>query len=209
MDHEQLWTTIEKHRLALADLLEGLSPDHWDQPSLCREWRVRDVAAHVTMSTRVRPFHALKGVVLAGGNFNRYVAQEARARSDRPTAELVSDLRSAAGSRRHPPGTKPQDPLCDVLVHTLDIARPLGIEHEVPPDAGLIAADRFWSMGFPFHARRRAAGVRLRATDAAWERGDPSAPEAAGRLADILLVLAGRPAGAERLEGAGVGAIRF
>jgi uncharacterized protein (TIGR03083 family) len=30
-----------------ADLLAGLSPDQWEQASLCERWRVRDVVAHV------------------------------------------------------------------------------------------------------------------------------------------------------------------
>ena len=107
-----------------------------------------------------------------------------------------------AGVRHHPPGTKPEDPLADILVHTQDIAVPLGIEHPMPTDAAVAAADRIWSMSFPFHARRRAQGLRLRATDAPWERaaGDD---EVTGPLASVLLALTGRPEGAVRLEGPG------
>jgi uncharacterized protein (TIGR03083 family) len=36
-----------EEREDLADLLAGLSPDQWEQPSLCENWRVRDVVAHV------------------------------------------------------------------------------------------------------------------------------------------------------------------
>jgi hypothetical protein len=39
-------------------------------------------------------------------------------------------------------------------------------------DAVLASADRVWSMGFPFHARHRLAGLRLVATDADWSLGD-------------------------------------
>lgn len=116
----------------------------------------------MTLSTRARPFTALVGLIQARGSFNHYGAQDARARSGRPTAELVADLRAAAGVRHHPPGTKPEDPLVD---------------------------------------------VRLRATDAAWERGDPDGDEAAGPLADILLDLAGRAVALERLKGPGVDAL--
>ncbi len=207
MDRELLWATIEAERLALADLLDTLTPDQWEGPSLCRGWRVRDVAAHVTLATRARPLNAMVGLVLARGNFNTYVARDARARSARPTAELVADLRAAAGSRHHPPGTKPEDPLGDVLVHAQDIARPLGIDHDMPTEGAITAADRIWAMSFPFHARRRVAGVRLRAIDAPWERGDGGDPEAAGPIADILLLLAGRAAGLARLEGPGVAAL--
>jgi hypothetical protein len=41
------WGLIETERRSLADLLEPLTPDQWSAPSLCAEWRIRDVAAHV------------------------------------------------------------------------------------------------------------------------------------------------------------------
>ena len=34
-------------RADLADLLATLTPEQWDAPTLCTEWRVRDVVAHV------------------------------------------------------------------------------------------------------------------------------------------------------------------
>lgn len=201
MEHDLLWRTIEAERLALADVLDGLAPEQWDEPSLCAGWRVRDVAAHVTLSTRARPLNAIGGLVRARGSFNRYVAADAAARSARPAAELVADLRRVAASRHHPPGTKAEDPLVDVLVHTQDIAVPLGIDRPMPTDAAVVAADRVWSMSFPFHARRRAAGVLLAATDAQWQRG--SGDDVSGPLAAILLVLTGRAAGLARLAGTG------
>ena len=50
METEERWQMIEAERLSLADLLESLSPDQWEAQSLCTEWRVRDVAAHVAMT---------------------------------------------------------------------------------------------------------------------------------------------------------------
>ena len=53
MDREESWRVITGQRLALARLLEGLSDDEWEQPSLCAGWRVRDVAAHVAMAPQI------------------------------------------------------------------------------------------------------------------------------------------------------------
>ena len=206
MDRAGVWQAVEAERLRLADVLEGLSPEQWDVASLCAGWRVRDVAGHVTLSTRARPITALLGLVQARGDFNRYVAAEARARSARPPATLVDELRAVAGSRHHPPGTKPEDALVDVIVHAMDVARPLGIDHRIGTDRLEVAAERLWSMSFPFHARRRNAGVHLRATAAAWERG--AGAEASGPLDDLVLWLAGRPEGLRRLEGPGAEALR-
>jgi uncharacterized protein (TIGR03083 family) len=36
-------------RLRVANLLDSLSPDDWNAPSLCRRWRVRDVAGHLAL----------------------------------------------------------------------------------------------------------------------------------------------------------------
>lgn len=201
MERELVWKTIEAERLALADLLDGLTARQWDEPSLCAGWKIRDVAAHVTLSTRARPLNAMAGLVRARGSFNRYVATDARARSARPSTELVGDLRRVAAVRHHPPGTKPEDPLVDVLVHSQDIAVPLRIAHPMPTEAAVAAADRVWSMSFPFHARRRAAGIGLRALDAPWERG--SGDEVAGPIAAILLLLCGRSVGLDQLAGPG------
>lgn len=197
-----VWHAIAAQRLALADVLGSLGPAQWDAPSLCEGWRVRDVAAHLTLSTRARPLAALVGVIRSGGRFNRFVARDARARSGRPPAELVAELRAAAASRHRPPFTRPEDPLVDVLVHTLDITVPLGLGHALPLDAVAVAADRVWSMSFPFFARRRARGVRLVATDTDWRRGEGA--EATGPIAALLLVLTGRRRGLELLDGPGV-----
>jgi len=49
MDAELSWQVIEDQRLTIADLLEGLTARGWETPSLCAGWRVRDVAAHVSL----------------------------------------------------------------------------------------------------------------------------------------------------------------
>ena len=41
---------IAGQRRVLADLLAGLNENQWQQPSLCAEWRVKDVAAHVALT---------------------------------------------------------------------------------------------------------------------------------------------------------------
>ena len=192
MDTEQVWTTIEAQRRDLADLLETLDDDAWDRPSLCEGWRVRDVAAHVTLAARARPLQAMVGLLRAGGSFNGYVRSDAVSRArNRTPAVLVAEIRDVAGVRHHPPGTTILDPLVDVLVHGQDIAVPLGIDRPMPPDAALAAADRVWSMGFPFRARKRLRDRRLVATNADWSAGDGGTTVEAP-IEDLLLLLTGR-----------------
>jgi hypothetical protein len=55
--------------------------------------------------------------------------------------ELRRRLRSAAGSRRHPPGRTGRHVLSDALEHGLDVRRPLGIGRTIPTDRLRIALD--------------------------------------------------------------------
>lgn len=209
MDIETQWDCVEAERRGLAALLAGLSPDQWDTPSLCAAWRVRDVAAHVAMTPAGAPstWQILSGLVRARGDlwgFGRDVAIAWGA--DRATDDIVVTLDQQAASRRKPVVTSAENMLLDVLVHAQDIAVPLGIHHPVPPDAGTTAFQRIWSMGWPFHARRKHAGLRLEATDADLIVGE--GPLVLGSLSDLLLLATGRTSACERLDGPGVQLVR-
>jgi uncharacterized protein (TIGR03083 family) len=202
METDELWRTIHGQRSALADILGTLSPQDWEHASLCPDWTVRDVAAHVISSAGFSTGEALVGVLRARGNFNRLMFNEAKRLSARPTDEIIADYRRLDGSRRHPPGTTTVDPLMDVLVHTQDIVRPLGRHHEMPARPSAVAADQVWSRSFPFRARRRLGGYRLAATDIDWAVGD--GPEINGSMGALLLLLTGRAVGAPELSGDGI-----
>lgn len=44
-----VWSAVDRRRRAVVELLTGLGPHEWNIASLCEGWRVRDVAAHLTM----------------------------------------------------------------------------------------------------------------------------------------------------------------
>ena len=204
MDRDEVWQAIDAERLSLADLLDDLTPQEWERPSLCAEWRVRDVAAHLTLSqTGVLP--ALVAVVRARGNLNRMIRDTARHQGRRPTAEYAPLLRAMAGSRRTAPGVTHLEPLIDVLVHGQDIAVPLGRSRAMPARASAAAADRVWPNLWPFRAERRLRGFTFAATDDDWTAG--AGPRVEGPIGAILLLLTGRPAALSRLSGPGVEAL--
>lgn len=199
MDDTRMWQTIDSERAATADLLAGLTDAEWTHPSLCEGWTVREVAAHLTLAPRLKTGDALRAFVRARGSFNRMVDQTSRAEARRPTGEIVAELRGIVGSRKLAPSQTLKNALMDVMVHSQDIALPLGLERHMPVEAAVVAADDLWRIGFPFHARRRLAGHRLAATDTDWSVGEGA--EISGPIEALVMLLAGRTATIPRLTG--------
>ena len=196
---------VSAERQRLADSVADLTAEQWATPSLCAAWTVRDVVAHLTVTTRVTVPRLLRGAVRARGSFDRLAIDLAAERAVAHTpAELVAQLRESAASTRRMPGSSPMDPLMDLVVHAQDVARPLGRRHVSPPDVvaaclAYVATNRF--MGGP----QRLAGVQLVSTDTGWTHGDGA--ELRGPDIDLLLVAAGRRAGLEALQGPGVAVV--
>jgi uncharacterized protein (TIGR03083 family) len=199
MDVDEVWATTHEQRASLCDLLETLTPGQWETLSLCEGWRVRDVAAHLTLA------HGTLGEVLpeflrAGFSFNKTIDRTARKRAAALTeAEIIAWIRGFAGSRRHAVGTTHIEPMLDILVHGQDIARPLGIARPIPEAAAAVAASRAWDRSFPWGSRKKLAGYELIADDVDWRRG--SGKPVHGPISEILLTVTGRPAGRTELTG--------
>lgn len=201
METEEIWRYVDSERAALASLLSGLSASEWDTPSVCPGWKVRDVAAHVISSPQAKVWPVVTGMIRARGDFNRFVFEDARRLGARYSGEeIVAQYGEFAGSRRHPPGTTPADPLLDVLIHTQDIAVPLGIERRMPVEAARAAADRIWTKSFPFKAQKKLSGLKLVASDIDWTVGEGK--EIHGSMEALLLLVSGRKT--SKLTGAGV-----
>lgn len=205
MNREQVWQEVEHERLIFADLLETLSPQEWEHPTMCDGWRVREVAAHVAMAPIIGPLSPWRDVIRAGGNFNRMAYQTARRGSAASPQQLVERVREMAGSRRMAIAMKPLDALLDVITHGQDVARPLGRRHPMSIDATRVAAERVWAMGFPFRARSRFRGFKLTATDTDFSRGEGLDVQAS--IGNLLLVLTGRKQVLDQMAGTGAGAL--
>lgn len=203
MEREDQWQVISQQRRVLADLLAGLDEDQWERPSLCAQWRIKDVAAHVALAPQSPGLPAILGKAMrVGFDFDRVNHDLAVAHADRPTGELVDLLRQLADSRRKPAITTVDNLLFDNLVHVQDVAIPLGLSVAMPVDAAVEGADRVWRMGWPFWAKRRLRGLRLVATDSAWSAGEGA--EVRGPAQALLLLLTGRTEAAlPHLDGPG------
>jgi uncharacterized protein (TIGR03083 family) len=191
MDVEMSWKVIQDQRLAIADLLDGLAAASWETPSLCAGWRIRDVAAHVSLvALPPSPGSVLVDLIRARGSFHQANTNASLRRAERAPEQLIADLRQHAGSRKLPVVSDQRNVLFDILVHGQDIAIPLGIDLPMPVAAGAAGATRVWLMGWPFWARRRLSGLRLTATDVDWAAG--SGTDVHGPIRALLLLLTGR-----------------
>jgi uncharacterized protein (TIGR03083 family) len=204
---DEAWRAIDAHRERLCDLLDGLSEAEWGQPSLCAGWTVRDVAAHLTFA-QARIVQLLPELVRARGGVARMSRESAQRRAATwPTERITGAIRDMIGSRRHVQGVTFDETLIDILVHSQDIAVPLGRALDLPADAAAHAAARVWAPGYRMWPRSRFAGYRLAATDVEFSVGEGSLVHAP--VAAILLLLTGRTEAAlPDLSGPGAAAAR-
>jgi uncharacterized protein (TIGR03083 family) len=199
------WPMIRAEREALADDLETLDVGMWETPSLCAGWSVADLVAHITSTAETTVGGFVGDLVKARFSFDRMNDAGIAAERKATPMEAAQRLRAVAASRKHPPG--PVDSwLGEAVIHGEDIRRPLGISHVYAPAALTRVADFYKKSNLIVGAKKRIAGVTLRATDADWTHG--SGPEVAGPLVALILAMTGRTAVLEDLEGGGVDLLR-
>ncbi len=196
------WRAMDEERSALADDLATLDDSRWDEQSLCSEWKVRHVVAHLIRGADLKTGPFLAGMLKSGMNFNRFMAREGLALGAAAPEELVGQFRKTIGTRRTPVGAKPEIMLIDLVCHSADIRRPTGMTRSVPEATLLTVAEMMKGIGFPLQAKRRIAGLRMSTTDSDWSAGD--GPSVEGPLASVILVMAGRKAPLENLSGEGM-----
>lgn len=204
---EEYWSAVRTLRLGIADLLESLAAEEWDAPSLCRGWRVRDVAGHVAVVPTITTWRMLSVAPSARFNPNRINTLIATREGSRPPDEIIALLRQNAGERRTAKALDTRNSLFDVIVHSQDIALPLGRDFPVPVAFTHRGLQRVWEMGWPFNARKTLGTFTLRAADTDWEVG--TGPEVTGPALTLLLLLTGRTdAATGDLRGPGVTALK-
>ncbi len=199
------WPIIHAERKSLAADLDDLDVTEWARPSLCAEWSVRELLAHMTATARMTAPTFFAQFIASGFRFNEMADKNVvRELGDGP-ADTLARFRSQLTATRRPPG--PIDAMLgEIIVHAEDIRRPLGIAHTYPVDAVVRAASFYKGSNLIVGAKRRIAGLALRATDVAWSTG--SGPEVSGPAIALLLAMTGRHAALDDLEGDGVTVLR-
>jgi uncharacterized protein (TIGR03083 family) len=200
-----IWPTIHDERSALVDDLSGLSDEQWATPSLCAEWSVHDVAAHLVSAAKMTPPRFLVRFASAGFNFDKFAGRQVAVEGAGGPAATLAAMRATASRTSAPPG--PKDTwLGEAFVHGEDIRRPLGISHSYPLPAVTQAVAFYARSNAIIGGRDRVAGVTLKASDADFSVG--SGPVVEGPAISLLLAASGRPSALDDLSGPGLDTLR-
>jgi len=201
-----VWDMTAAERASLVEALAALPEASWDQPSWCAGWNVRDVVGHIIAAATETTAAFFAHLAGAGFNFDRFTDKRTHGiTAGKSTKELVDTLRARISTRNSPPGPK-QTWLGEVVIHGEDIFRPLGIPREHAMEHVLVVADFYKGSNLVVGAKKRIAGLTLRATDAQWTTG--SGPEVTGPSMSLLMAMVGRGQVLADLGGAGVDQLR-
>ncbi|GAA3793489.1 maleylpyruvate isomerase family mycothiol-dependent enzyme [Sphaerisporangium flaviroseum] len=199
MNEDDVRAAVVAERGEQADLLASLRPEQWDAPTLCDNWRVREVVAHTTMPFRTSLGRTLLELAKARGNFNRMADQCARRDAAKLSPEkLLASLRDNVAHPWAPPGGGVHGALSHDVIHGLDITVGAGLNRQVPPERVAMVLTGMRPKNIAFFGTD-LAGVSLQATDLDWSHG--TGTPLRGLAQDLLLVLCGRRLPPGRLEG--------
>lgn len=203
--NDPLWSLAHAERSALADDLSGLSAGQWRHGTLCGEWDVEQVVAHLTAAASLNQWQWLRSMI--GARFRPDVHNQRRLdehRSSTPAGTLER-FRAVIRSTTAPSGHTPAY-LGEVVVHAQDIRRPLGLPRTPGIDALTPVAEFFVRHNFTVASRTHAAGLQLRAEDGPFRAG--TGPLVTGSTLALVMGMAGRAIYLDELDGPGVPILR-
>ncbi|MET3861029.1 uncharacterized protein (TIGR03083 family) [Dietzia sp. 2505] len=195
------WEAIHRARRELAQDLAGFDEAQWRHPTLCGQWDVEHVVAHLTAAASVGQWAWMRSIVLAG--FRPAVHNERRLRDHLGTTpeDTLDRFRAVIDSTVAPSKDLPAY-LGEVIVHGEDIRHPLGLPSQSDTDAVTEVAEFYVSRNFTVNSKTTAAGLAMRATDGPFRAG--AGPEVAGPTLALVMAMAGRRSHLDQLAGDGV-----
>ncbi len=195
------WPLIRGERVSLIADLENVTDTKWAMQSLCSAWTVRDVLAHMTTTAKMTPGRFFGRLAGSGFRFNAMNDKGVREEQGATPADALAGFKSVLDRTTSPPG--PLDAMvAEIVIHSQDIRRPLGIAHTFQPEALTLVGNFVTRGNLLLGGKRRSTGLLLIASDVDWTHG--SGQEVKGPLSSIILALTGRKAGLADLTGDGV-----
>jgi uncharacterized protein (TIGR03083 family) len=200
MTRNEIAEATRREREKLVADLRTLSEEQWDTPSLCSDWRVRDVVGHlIRLWDYYRRMSFARDLIRYGFRVDHALSLTAQQIGRRPAQELLETLQEARYEstlvyRFHP---QPLYALAEWIVHGQDIRRPLGMSATFDPEH-LIAIGNVAQKWYTWGARKRQLSQRLEATDADFAIGH-SQKTLRGPLEAVVMATFGRESRLEEL----------
>jgi uncharacterized protein (TIGR03083 family) len=198
---EHLWAFAHAERTALAQDLSGLNAEQWQHKTLCIQWNVEEVVAHLTAAASLNQWQWARSML--GARFRVDLHNQRRMvdhRGNTP-AETLDRFRAIIGSTTAPSGHTPAY-LGEVIVHAQDIRQPLGLPQTPDVEALTPVAQFFARRNFTVASRTAVADIQLRANDGPFSAG--TGPLVIGSTLALVMSMAGRSPYIAQLDGPGV-----
>jgi uncharacterized protein (TIGR03083 family) len=202
---DELWTLAHSERAALAEELAGLGAEQWRHDTLCGEWDVEQVVAHLTAAASLNQWQWLRSML--GARFRPDVHNQRRLAEHcgSTPAETLDRFRAVITSTTAPSQHTPAY-LGEVVVHAQDIRQPLGLARTPSIEALTPVADFFAQRNFTVASHTHAADLQLRADDGPFAAG--TGPLVTGPTLALVMSMAGRVPYLAELDGPGVPTLR-
>ena len=202
---DDLWALAHAERTALAENLSGLTAEQWRHSTLCGQWDVEEVVAHLTAAASLNQWRWVRSML--GARFRVDTHNQRRMVEHRGStpAETLDRFRAILGSTTAPSGHTPAY-LGEVVVHAQDIRQPLGMPQTPDVDALTPVAAFFARRNFTVASRTAVAGLQLRADDGPFATG--TGPLVTGSTLALVMSMAGRAHYVDHLDGPGVSTLR-
>ncbi|GAA4283706.1 maleylpyruvate isomerase family mycothiol-dependent enzyme [Brevibacterium daeguense] len=202
---DQLWEFMRGERAALTEDLAQLSPAQWRHSTLCEQWDVEEVVAHLTSAATMNQWRWLRSMI--GARFRPEVHNQRRLNEHRggTPGETLERFRAIVSSTTAPSGHTAAY-LGEIVVHAQDIRRSLGLTRTPEVEALTPVAEFFAARDFAVDSRTHASGLQLRAADGPFAAG--TGPLVTGSTLALVMSMAGRTAYLDELDGPGVDQLR-
>lgn len=197
----QLWAFAHGERAVLADDLKALEPQQWRSGTLCGQWDVEQVVAHLTAAASLNQWQWMRSML--GARFRPDVHNQRRLDEHRGTTptETLELFRAVINSSIAPSSHTPAY-LGEVIVHSQDIRQPLGLPHMPNIEALTAVAEFYARWNFTVSSRTHVAGLQLKADDGPFTAGEGAL--VTGSTLALVMGMAGRVPYVRELQGPGV-----
>jgi uncharacterized protein (TIGR03083 family) len=202
---DRLWALAHTERSALAEDLSGLTAAQWRHGTLCGQWDVEEVVAHLTAAASLNRWRWVRSMVGARFRVDVHNRRRLVEHQGSTPAETLDRFVAVIGSTTAPSGHTPAY-LGEVVVHAQDVREPLGLPRTPDVDALTPVADFFARRNFTVASRTAVAGLRLRADDGPFAAG--TGPLVTGSTLALVMSMAGRTPYVDQLDGPGVSTLR-